>query len=408
MLDNCQREYGDVFSLRGMGDRAFVVVGTPELIRKVLAADPDVLLAGKSNETLLEPMLGKSSLLTLDGREHLRQRRLLLPAFHGDRMHAFADTMREITEASFASWPLHRPFALHPFMQSITLDVIMRTVFGTPDRTLREQLVELLDVVSNPWLMLPGFLRIDPFKFPWLRITKLKRAVDDSIYRLIATRRREPGGNDVLAMMLAARDEDGNAMTDVELRDELVTLLLAGHETTATSLAWTFDCLLSNPATYSRLAEGDPEYVDAVLRETLRLRPIVPMIGRIVAKPFELGPWTLPVGSQIAPSIYLAGHRPDAYPEPRKFKPERWLGVKPDPYSWLPFGGGTRRCIGMAFALFEMRIVLDVVVPRARMRLAGKPATVVRRGITLAPSGGTQVILDERRAAPPSRLRSRA
>lgn len=417
LLDDCHRRFGDVFSLRAPGQGRFIIVSTPELIKQVLAADSDVLLAGVGNATLLEPMLGKHSLLTLDGREHLRQRRLLLPAFHGERMHAFENIMREITETSFEEWPIGQPFALHPWMQSITLDVILRTVFGVASTSthheLRDQLVEILDVATNPWLLFPGMVGLDPFRFPWLRITKLKRALDDSLYRLIAARRRDPaGGTDVLAMMLEARDDQGNAMTDVEVRDELVTLLLAGHETTATALAWTFDQLLANPRTFDKLhadlAAGSDAYLDAVIRETLRVRPIVPLIGRHVAKTFQIGPWTIPPGNRIAPSIYLAGRNPEAYPAPERFEPERWLGVKPDPYTWLPFGGGIRRCIGMAFAQFEMRVVLQTVVARARMRLAAGPARVTRRGITLAPSGGTRVILDERITAHAAPLSARA
>jgi cytochrome P450 len=405
LLADCQRRYGDVFTWRALGDERFVIVGDPELIKQVLTADPDTLLAGEGNATLLEPMLGKHSLLTLDGAEHLRQRRLLLPAFHGERMHAFATVMREITEASLDTWPRHREFALHPMMQAITLDVILRTVFGLSsierhDR-LRATLVELLEIATNPWLLFPGILGLDPFKIPWLRLTKLKRAVDDALYGIIAERRRQSAaGTDVLSMMLDARDEQGRAMTDVELRDELVTLLLAGHETTATSLAWTFDRLLMHPHVFDRLraeiAADRDEYVDAVIRETLRVRPIVPLVGRVVAKPFQLGPWSLPVGTRVAPSIYLAGRRPDAYPDPERFMPERWLGVKPDPYTWLPFGGGIRRCIGMAFAQLEMRIVLQTIVPRANLRLVDGPARVVRRGITLAPAGGTRVVLAAR------------
>ncbi|HEY5947573.1 MAG TPA: cytochrome P450 [Kofleriaceae bacterium] len=408
LMDECHARYGDVFSMRAPGGTRFVVIADPDLIKQVFTADTDVLLAGVGNATLLEPMLGKHSLLTLDGREHLRQRRLLLPAFHGERMQAFETAMREITEASFARWPLGRPFALHPFMQSITLDVILQTVFGVTDgaahRELRERLVEILDVASNRWLLLPGMLQLDPFRIPWLRITKLKRAMDESIYRLIAEHRRRPaGGTDVLSMMIEARDDQGRAMTDVELRDELVTLLLAGHETTATSLAWVFDQLLANPHTFAKLANeiaaGRDGYLDAVIRETLRVRPIIPMVGRHVAKPYQLGKWSIPAGDRLAPSIYLAGRNPTAYPVPERFDPERWIGVKPDPYTWLPFGGGVRRCIGMAFAQFEMRIVLQTVVPRARMRLADGPSQVTRRGITLAPSGGTRVVLDARSAA---------
>jgi cytochrome P450 len=255
-------------------------------------------------------------------------------------------------------------------------------------------------------------LGIDPFRVPWLPMTKLKRAIDESLYRMIAAKRRERGGTDVLAMMIEARDEQGDAMTDVEIRDELVTLLLAGHETTATSLAWAFERLLANPHTFAKLqrelAAGSDAYLDAVIRETLRVRPIVPLIGRHVAKPFQLGKWTIPPGNRIAPSIFLAGRNAEAYPAPETFNPERWIGVKPDPYTWLPFGGGIRRCIGMAFAQFEMRIVVQTVVSRARMRLADGPANVTRRGITLAPAGGTRVILDERIATRPEPIAARA
>ena len=410
LLDDCHRRFGDVFSMSAPWGGRFIIVADPELIKQVVTADPDVLHAGEGNATLLEPMLGKHSLLTLDGREHLRQRRLLLPAFHGERMHGFERVMREITEASFAQWPVGRAFALHPMMQSITLDVILKTVFGLADspahRELRAQLVEILDIATNPWLLVPGMLGINPFRVPWLKMTKLKHAIDASLYRMIAERRQKPGGTDVLAMMIEARDEQGQPMTDVEIRDELVTLLLAGHETTATTLAWIFDRLLANPHTYAKLQSellaGRDAYLDAVIRETLRVRPIIPLIGRHVCKPFQLGRWLIPPGNRIAPSIYLAGRNPDAYPAPERFDPERWIGVKPDPYTWLPFGGGIRRCIGMAFAHFEMRIVLQTVVARARMRLAGGPSHVVRRGITLAPSGGTRIVLDERIAERPA------
>jgi cytochrome P450 len=403
-LEECQRRHGDVFTLTGPRFRAgFVVVAVPELVKEVFAADAATLLAGESSATLLGPMLGQHSLLTLDGADHLRQRRLLLPAFHGERMHAFAEVMRAITHASIDGWPLGTAFPIHTAMQSITLDVILQTVFGigsTEHAQLRADLVELLEIAANPWLLFPGLIGLSPLKIPWLRIAKLKRAVDDGLYRMIAERRRRPRGSDVLAMMLEARDEDGRAMTDVELRDELVTLLLAGHETTATSLAWCFDRLLSHPPVLARLREdlaaGREEYLDAVIRETLRMRPIVPMIGRAVAKPFQLGRWTIPVGARIAPSIYLCGRRADGFPDPARFDPDRWLGVKPDPFTWFPFGGGVRRCIGMAFAMFEMRIVLSAVVQRAELRLAGPPATVVRRGITLAPSGGTRVVVIRR------------
>lgn len=401
LLDDCQRRFGDMFTFRSPGKINFVIVADPALIKQVLTADSETLLAGKGNATLLEPMLGKHSMLTLDGAEHLRQRRLLLPAFHGERMRAYATAMRDITNASIDTWPTDRPFSLHDKMQAITLDVILQTVFGVArgDRhaRLRAKLVELLAVATNPLLLFPGMVGIDMLQVSWLPVSKLKRAVDDTLYDLIRDGRRGDGGSeDVLSMMLAARDEQGAGMTDVEIRDELVTLLLAGHETTATALAWAFDLLLANPATLERLqrdlAAGRDEYLDAVIRETLRVRPIVPLVGRVAAKPFRLGGWTLPVDTRIAPSVYLAGQRAADYPDPKRFEPERWIGVKPDPYTWLPFGGGIRRCIGMAFAQFEMRIVLETVATRTRLLPTGKPARVGRRGVTLAPVGGTRVV----------------
>jgi cytochrome P450 family 135 len=401
LLETCQARFGDVFSLRAPGVERFVIVADPALIRTILAADPDVLRAGVGNATVLEPMLGKHSLLTLDGAEHLRQRRLLLPSFTGERMQGYAGAMRAITEAAIDAWPIGEPFAIHPWMQSITLDVILETVFGLSrtDRhaELRARLVELLAIAANPWLLFSAVAGFDPFAHRWLRIARLKRAVDDALYAIIAERRRAPaGGTDVLSMMLAATDDAGRGMTDVELRDELVTLLLAGHETTATALAWAIDRLLAHPAELAKVAGGGDAYLDCVIRETLRVRPIVPLIGRHVAKPYTLGRWELPVGTQLAPSIYLAARRPDAYPEPARFRPERWIGVKPDPTTWLPFGGGIRRCIGMAFAQLEMRVVLDAIVSRVRLSLAGGPARVVRRGITLAPAHGRRVVVHRR------------
>jgi len=403
-LDECARKFGDIFTLRWVGAGTMVMVCSPELIKQVFTADADVLHAGEGNN-LLEPMVGKHSLLTLDGAEHLRQRRLLLPSFHGERMQAYAGVMREVTEASLEKWPLDEPFALHPLTQSITLDVILKTVFGMGEMPeLREKLVKLLNLSSNPLTIVPAFMRLDFFNVvPWAGISKLKHAIDTMIYEEIARRRAKPtGGNDVLSMMLDAHDEAGEGMSDVEIRDELITLLLAGHETTATALAWTFERLLANPVTLERLradlATGSDEYLEAVIKESLRVRPILPIVARFVKKPFQLGGWEIPPGVRITPCIYLVQRREDLYPEPEKFKPERWIGGKPDPYAWLPFGGGVRRCLGMAFALFEMKVVLATVIPRVRMRLAdGKPAKVVRRSITLAPSGGTKVVLEERR-----------
>ncbi len=406
-LEECHRRFGDIFTVHWLGAGTIVHVCAPDLIKQVMTADPDVLQAGVAN-SLLEPTVGKYSLLTLDGPEHLRQRRLLLPAFTGERMQAYAGVMREIADTAFESWPVGEPFALQPAMQGITLDVILRTVFGIADAArfaqLREQIVTLLDVTSHPIFLLPLLLKLDLFALlPRSRATRARAAIDDMIYDEIAHRRARPtGGSDVLSLMLEARDDAGRAMTDRELRDELVTLLLAGHETTAPALAWTVERLLANPSALDRLrgelAAGRDEYLDAVIKETLRVRPIIPLVARYVRTPYQLAGYEIPAGVRISPSIYLTHRRADLYPEPERFQPERWLGVKPDPYAWLPFGGGIRRCLGMAFALFEMRVVLQAIVPRARLRLANGEARIARRGITLAPSHGLRVILDERRA----------
>ena len=397
------RHYGKRITVRLPFQPPFVMLWDAADIKEVFTAPPDVLHPGEG-ASILAPLVGHNSVILLDEQAHLEQRRLLLPAFHGERMQAFAAVMRGIAEASLATWPVGQPFALHPLMQSITLDVILRTVFGlehgAQHKKLRAQLIQLLEILTKPILMIPGMLGIDPFRVKWLPVTKLKADIDVALYRIIASRRDERRGTDVLSMMLDARDDKGEPMSDVEIRDELMTLLLAGHETTATSLAWTFDQLLSHPRVLDKLrdelAAGKEEYLDCVIRETLRVRPIVPLVGRVVAKPFQLGKWLLPVGTRIAPSIYLSGMRPSAYKDPKKFDPDRWIGVKPDPYTWLPFGGGVRRCIGMAFAQFEMRIVIQTIVQRARLRLVGGPAHVVRRGITLAPSEGRRVIVAER------------
>jgi cytochrome P450 len=329
-LEQLGRRYGDMFTMRLPVAGTIVVVSNPDLVRRIFAADPDTLKAG-ANFMTFESMVGLHSLLTLDGAEHLRQRRLLLPSFHGERMQAYAQTMREITEASVDRWPLGVPFALHPQMQAITLDVILKTVFGVDEGAhfdeMRRKIIALVDGTSDPLLALFGVLRLNVFELaPWLARSKLKREVDTLIYAEIARRRKVAlGGVDVLSMMLEARDDQGQAMTDVELRDELLTLLFAGHETTATSLAWTFERLLANPASLDRLQDeltiGREEYLDAVIKETLRKRPITPIIGRMVAKPFELGGYMIPVGVRVMPCISSCIAAVICIPSPSAFCP---------------------------------------------------------------------------------------
>lgn len=419
-LDECARRYGDPFRTRFPGLGTFVLVSSPALIKEVFTGDPAQLLAGKAN-AILRPIVGPHSVLLLDGEPHLRQRRLLSPPLRGDRMQAYAGLIAEITSATLDRLPLGRPLALHDAMQSITLDVILRAVFGLTEgarlTALRALLVEML---APP----PAIMAFIPPRYldfpgsPYRTFVRRRAAVDRALREVIRARREAgAGGTDILSLLLAARDDDGAPMTDAELCDELVTMLVAGHETTATALSWAFAVILEHPAVEARLldelagARGpdgrfDPaaaaglDYLDAVVKETLRLRPILPDVVRELQRPMRFAGYDLPAGVCLTPCIHLAHRRPESYPAPLAFRPERWLGAKVDPYAWLPFGGGIRRCLGMAFALYEMKLVLAVTLVRTRLRLARPgPVPVVRRTITLAPAGGTRAIVEARHPA---------
>lgn len=418
-LDHCARRHGDAFTMQFPGMPPQVVFSSPAAIRQVFTGDPEVLHAGEGN-AFLQPVLGSHSLLLLDRAAHLRQRRLLLPAFHGERMQSYATVMRDVTDAAVDRWALDRPFALAPELQAITLEVIVRTVFGIEQGPRLADFSRLLatfaDSGNSPMLFTPP-LQVDlgP-RSPWGRVARTIREVDDALRAEVARRRAEgtAGRGDVLSMMLEARDEHGDPMTDAELRDELVTLLMAGHETTATSLGWALAEILAHPEVAARIdaelravvGDGPLEpaqvaqlpYLDATVREVLRLRPILPVVARVLKAPMEIGGYALPAGVMVMPCIYLTHRRPELYPEPEALRPERFLGARVDPYAWLPFGGGTRRCIGMAFALYEMKVVLATILRRARLSLArGYVARVARRGITLAPSKGAPVVMHARR-----------
>jgi cytochrome P450 len=423
-LHECARRYGDFFTVNLLQSEPVVACSNPETIKRLFTGSGDLFHAGEAAK-ILEPFVGKSSLLLLDGASHMRQRRLMLPAFHGERMKAYADTMRDITIDSLSSWPRDQPFALHPHTQHITLQVILRTVFGVEDAERMQVLAEALTTLMNQgqsprmlWALIP--LNIGPRR----QFARQLARVNDLIYDEIARRRDDPeleNRTDVLSMMMSARDEDGNPMSDIELRDELMTLLAAGHETTATSLAWTFERVLSKRRVYDRLRDeldatigGAPVtedsvrelgYLDAVIKEVLRLRPIIPMVVRKIQVPMMVHGYELPAGTVVAPNIFLTQRRPDLFPDPDEFRPERFLGVKPDPYTWFPFGGGIRRCLGMAFALYEMKIVIASILSRLDLCLApGSTGRLARRSITFAPSDGSRVIVrDRHRAATPAR-----
>jgi cytochrome P450 family 135 len=404
-LDACRKRYGSAVTFSTLFDSRFVILFDPELVKEVFRGSNQQLHAGEAN-ALLGPVLGERSVLLLDGAEHLRHRRLMLPPFHGRKMQAYADVMREATDHEIDSWPVGEPFPLLPTMQSLTLGVILQAVFGyrrgAAEQELRDRLRNMIAPLARPrgFLMLATLGRFGSDKGMLRRFEESRRAVDEILFEEIARRRDDPdlaGRDDVFSALLLAEDEHGERLSDREVRDELVTLLLAGHETTATGLAWTFDLLLHSPAIHRRALEGDDAYLDAVVKEALRIRPVIPGVGRVVrGEPFKLNGYSIPEGVEINPSIRMIHRRADLYPEPAAFRPERFLGAEaPDTYTWLPFGGGTRRCLGASFALMEMRVVLRRVLQRAALRPAGPELDQVQfRGITLAPKEGVIVVQD--------------
>jgi len=405
-MERAHKTYGDLFTLR-LGPSRVVMIADPAAVKQVFQGPPDLLHMGDING-LFRPILGSSGLLLIDGQEHMRQRKLMLPPFHGQRMREYGELMSDAAHREVSSWPQGEPFALLPRMQSITVDVILGAVFGIdqataePDR-LRALVVELLHRCQSYSTMLPQLRRSLAGRSPWAKLMACVKEVDEALYAEIARRRRAGAdGDDVLSLLLQARDEQGNPLSDTELRDELLTLLVAGHETTASALAFAFERLLRHPDKLARLSEelhaGDETYLDAVIKETLRLRPVLPIVARKLKGPFEVGGYELPKSTVLMPSIWLVHRNPDLYPEPEEFRPERFVGVKPDTYGWIPFGGGVRRCLGASFAQFEMRVVLKTVLTRAVLAAAPKPERVVRRSFTFAPERGAEVVLIRRLA----------
>jgi cytochrome P450 len=407
-LRRAHARYGDVFTVKLRSGENFVMLAHPDLVKEVFTGPPEVFRAGEGNRVLL-PLLGKHSVLLLDGADHLRQRRLMLPPFHGERMQAYRDVMEEATEREMATWPRGEAIPLARRMQEVTLEVIMRTVFGVDDaaglQRLRRVLLGLLDwAMSGPRMMLIAVYRPSAVA-DFAPFQRVKRPVDEELLDIIRRRRAAEDleqRDDVLSMLLQARDEDGSGLSDEELRDELLTLLVAGHETTATALGWALERLLRHPAALDRAVEdaraGDGSYLDAVSKETLRLRPVLPLVARRLSEPRTIGGFDLPAGSDVAPSIYLIHHREDVYPEPDAFRPERFLDTKggrgSGPYTWLPFGGGVRRCIGASFALFEMQVVLRTILRGVELRASGTGSeATARRTITLVPARGAEAVV---------------
>lgn len=441
LLQDAQQKYGDTFTFEGFGNQTVVFFSRPDAVRDIFTGSPDDLHAGEGN-AILEAVLGRNSLLLLDGAAHARERKLLMPPFHGERMAAYGKVMRDITDAQVDGWAMETAFPMHRETAAITLEVILRTVFGVEelDRLdhLRKQLSTFVETGANPavltllltvpapklrrWLT-AGTERDAPFWkknlrsiLPFHSLATSAGEVEEGLLREIRRRREEgtDGRADILSMLVAARYEDGEAMSDEALRDEMVTLLLAGHETTALSLAWVFHRLFMHPEVHrkvldeiARVADGgapEPEhmpkleYLDMVIRETQRVHSILPLVVRKLQRPMTIGGADLPAGVMVAPAIPLLHMRRDIWGDPENFRPERFAEKRPTPFEFLPFGGGVRRCIGAAFAQYEMKIVLARILWRTTLRAARPvPLKTVRRGITLGPDHGMPVALTARR-----------
>jgi cytochrome P450 len=415
MLEECHARFGDAFTLRMPGVTApVVIVSDPDAVKDAFAMGADEGHAGKAN-LVLKPFLGEHSLLLLDGAEHIRQRKMMLPAFHGERMHAYGRAMIDLAHDAVDRFAVGRPFSIHRPMQAITLQVILRTVFGIEAgpqfAELADVMTRALDIAAWPPLLFRALQRDLGRLSPWGRYRRLSARGSEILRGEIRRGRREgtAGRTDVLAMMLDAKDEDGAPLSEDEVHDELVTLLVAGHETTATALAWTLRWVVPDRALTARLrdevagAGGEPlalsklPLLDATVKEALRLQPVVPVVGRVLTEPRTFGRVTLPRGAMVAPSIYLVHRRPELYPDPTSFRPDRFLTFKPSPWEWFPFGGGLRRCIGAAFAIYEMKMVLATLLARVDLRLESPHVRTVRRAVTLTPEAGLRLRVVEKR-----------
>jgi cytochrome P450 family 110 len=439
-LDECDRRYGDCFELDFGTGRPFVFLSDPKAIEQLFTAPVGAFDSGRGN-WLLRPTLGDNSLLLLDGEQHQRQRQLIMPSFHGERMRTYAEIIRQITDRVTQRWQVGKPFSVRPFMQEISLRVIMQAVFGLaetgetadrlgsdhaqsdqakPDRSerLKAALDDFLKLTASRLGFAIGI-------FPWMRadlgawspggrFNRMKQEIDEMLYAEIRERRAnfDPARSDILSLLLAARDETGQSMTDEELRDELITLLLAGHETTATALSWALywihklphvremvmaelQALGSNP---DPMAIARAPYLSAICSETLRIYPVAIITeSRIAKAPIQVMGYSFATEAMLVPCIYLTHQREDLYPNPRQFRPERFLERQYSPYEYLPFGGSNRRCIGAAFALFEMKLVLASILSQAHLALTNdRPIKPVRRGVTVAPKGGINLVMTER------------
>ncbi len=414
-LERCRARYGKRFTLRLPIAPPFVMLTEPDDVKQIFTAPPDVLHPGQGAK-VLEPVVGRNSVILLDEDAHMSQRKLMLPAFHGEKMAALSGLMAEVTEREVDSWPREEPLELHPRMQRLTLEIILRAAFGLDPGprldALRERLQAMLAFGDRAISLMPpppdGLAeRVLERVGPFAAFVRVQQEADALIFELIDERRREGADrDDILAMLLEARHEGGQPMSDQELRDELMTALVAGHETTASSLAWAFTTLPREPQVLARLADeirgdDDDAYLTATIQETMRRRPVLPNVGpRLTMEPVEVGGWHYPAGVCLIPNAYLLHHDPDNYEDPYAFRPERFLDEAPGTYTWIPFGCGRRRCLGASFAMEEMKLVLRKVVGDCELRAVGATTELARRrNITVRPGEGARAVLGARRPA---------
>jgi cytochrome P450 len=409
-----RRRLGEVFRMRGIVAGGPVITSHPDHVQSLFKAKPD-LAPSLTAESPLRPIVGPNSTLTANGPRHLRQRKLLLPPFHGEAIERYMDMIRDAAEHEIDKWPVGETIELAPRMQAITLDVIMAGIFGidgtprrgTPEHALRRAIRGLVTISTWKIAQLGELMNIGSDEPVGITKAGLE-FLDRPTYAVIAARRRADDvgeRNDILSLLLQARTEDGEGLTDHELRDELLTLVLAGHETTANSLAWAWERLVRTPAAYDRLRDatrgGDEELsakvVEQTITEAMRSRPVIPIIGRRVKVPWRLGDYAIPADTPVTMSILLIHHREDVYPDPFAFRPERWEGQKPGTYTWIPFGGGTRRCLGAALAMAEQRVVMEAMARRLDLVAdRPEPETAIHRNVTMIPSRNASVKLVSR------------
>ena len=415
MMSRCERHIGEAFTITfAPSGTRMVLFSNPESVKRIFTAPPELAPSGAGSSPVASVM-GPSSVVTLTGPEHMRQRKLLLPPFHGERMREYEGVITQATRNEMSSWPIGSPMRVQPGMRRITLEVILRAVFGVEAERMGPMRGAIGDLLApgQTFAMMRAALRPPSVERPGGRFGAALDRLDSVVYGEISRRREARDLQeraDILSLLMLARDEQGRPLGDDELRDELVTLLLAGHETTATSASWALERLVRHPAKLERLiaevdAGASDQYMNAVISETMRVRPVVPLVVRVLTGEMEVGGYVLPAGTRVVPSIYLTNRSPVVYEDPAEFRPERFLDDAPDTFAWIPFGGGIRRCIGASFAQMEMRVILSTILAELRPRRA--PGIIARRGertrrraITLVPAGGARVLWERRNANP--------